>query len=143
MDGVACAPCFTGNTAPSEVIHAAHAAATTVATGHRLIFLRRFSHHRFGGDHRAGDRCRVLQGSAGDLGRVQDAHGDHVAVLTGRGVVAVAAGALLDLVQHHRVLFAAVGDDLAQRGFHGAQRDGDAVVLGFVGAFQASSRGAA
>src|SRR5207342_922206 len=54
----------------------------------------------------------------------------------GGRVVAVAAGALLDVVQHHRRLFAAVGDDLAQRGFHRAQRDDDAVVLVFVDAAQ-------
>ncbi len=67
------------------------------ATG-GLLFLRSFSDHRFGGDHQARDRGGVLQCSTRDLGRVQDAHGDHVAVFTGRGVVAVAAGALLGLL---------------------------------------------
>src|SRR5690606_28762363 len=64
----------------------------------------------------------------------------HVAELAGRGVVAEAAGAFLDLVQDHRRLFAGVGDDLAQRRFHRAQGDLDAVVLVFVDALQASQR---
>jgi hypothetical protein len=44
-------------------------------------------------------------------------------------------------VQHHRRLFAGIGDDLAQRGFHRAQGDLDAVVLVFVGALQVLDRG--
>src|SRR3546814_18287686 len=84
----------------------------------------------------AGDRGRVLQRRTGDLGRVQDAELDHVAVFAGRGVVAVVALAVLDRVEDHARLLAAVGDDLAQRGFHRAQGDDDAVVLVFVGALE-------
>ena len=43
----------------------------------------RFGHRGFGGDHQAGDRGRILQCSTADVGRAQDAHGDHVAVLAG------------------------------------------------------------
>ena len=49
----------------------------------------------------AGDRRRVLQRDARDLGRVEDAHLDHVAVLAGRGVEAVVALAFDDLVDDH------------------------------------------
>src|SRR5207342_1168286 len=87
--------------ASGSEIHAAHAAhaAAAMAAAHRLFLLRQLRHHRFGGDHEAGDGSRVLQRGAGDLGRVQDAHGNHVAVLAAGGVVAVAAGTLLDVVQ--------------------------------------------
>src|SRR3546814_736681 len=61
---------------------------------------------------------------------------DHVAVFAVGGVVAVVALAVLDLVEHDRRLFAAVGDDLAQRRFHRAQGDDDAVVLVFVDALE-------
>ncbi|WP_168219551.1 hypothetical protein, partial [Pseudomonas aeruginosa] len=44
-------------------------------------------------------------------------------------------------VQHHRGLFTGIGDDLAQRGFHGAQGDLDAVVLVLVGTLEARDRG--
>src|SRR5690606_21630416 len=54
----------------------------------------------------------------------------------GRGVVAVVALAVLDRVEDHARLLAAVGDDLAQRRFHRAQGDDDAVVLVFVGALE-------
>src|SRR5690606_34053711 len=71
-----------------------------------------------------------------DLGRVQDAQRDHVAVLAVGGVVTVVAGAFADLVHHDARLVTGVGDDLAQRRFHGTQGDRDAVVLVFVGALQ-------
>src|SRR5581483_11630594 len=56
-----------------RLVHIAHAAA--VAAWHRsaLLLFRDFRNQRFGGQHQAGDRSRVLQGSARDLGRVDDA----------------------------------------------------------------------
>ncbi len=70
-----------------------------------------------------------------------DAELDHVAELAVGGVVAERAGAFGDAVQHHARLVAGVGDDLAQRGFHRAQGDRDAVVLVLVGALQLGDRG--
>src|SRR5690606_16527394 len=69
----------------------------------------------------------------GDLGRVQDAELDHVAEFAVGGVVAEVTRTVLDLVEDHGGLFAGVGDDLAQRRFHRAQGDLDAVVLVLVG----------
>src|SRR6185312_16149675 len=118
---------------PSEVhaAHATHAAHTTAGTAAVVVLflLGRFADHRFRGDHEAGDRCRVLQRRTRDLGRIEDAHLDHVAILAGGGVVAVVALALGDLVQHHRRLFAGVGDDFAQWRFHRTLGDHDAVFL--------------
>ena len=55
--------------------------------GARLL-LRHFGDHRLGGDEEAGDRGRVLQRGAHDLGRIDDAGLDHVDVLFGLGVEA-------------------------------------------------------
>src|SRR5207342_1624072 len=115
-----------------------HAAA---ARHRRLFLLRQLGDHRFGRDHQAGDRRGVLQRGAGDLGRIQDAGFDHVDVLAGRGVVAVGALAFHHLVENDRRLVTGVGHDLAQRRFHGAQGDLDAVALVFVGTLEASDRG--
>src|SRR6185312_16414085 len=122
--------------------HATHAAAhATGATMVVLFLLRRFADHGFGGDHEAGDRGGVLQRRTGDLGRIEDAHLNHVAVFAGGGVVAIVALAFGDLVQHHRRLFAGVGDDFAQRGFHRTLGDHDAVFLVLVVALQLADRG--
>ena len=50
-----------------------------------------------GGEEERGDGGRVLQRRAGDLGRVDDAGGDHVDVVTGRGVEALARGQVAHL----------------------------------------------
>src|SRR5450631_652958 len=74
-------------------IHTAHAAHTTAATtvAMRFFLLRRFGDHRFRRDHETGDRGRILQRCARDLGRIQDTELDHVAVLARLRVVAVIA----------------------------------------------------
>ncbi len=78
---------------------------------------------------------------AGDLGRVQDAELDHVAELAVGGVVAEAARTFLDLrLRMTDGSSPALVDDLAQRGFHRAQGDLDAVVLVFVDALEAGDR---
>ncbi|CQN42792.1 Uncharacterised protein [Salmonella enterica subsp. enterica serovar Typhimurium str. DT104] len=82
----------------------------------------------------------MLQGRAGHLGRVQDAHGDHVAELAGGGVVAVAAFAGLDVGHDHARFFTGVGHDGAQRGFQRTAGDGDAQVLVFVDALPGQIR---
>ena len=60
--------------------------------------------------------------------------------LAGLRVVAVIALARGNLVQHDARLFAGVGDDLAQRRFHRALGDQDAVVLVFVVALELLDR---
>ena len=54
------------------------------------LLLRRLGDHRLGGDQQAGDRSRVLQGGAHDLGRVDDAGLEQVAIFAGLGVEAEA-----------------------------------------------------
>src|SRR5690606_797159 len=106
-----------------------------------FVLLRRFGDHRFRGDHQAGDRGRVLQRGAGDLGWIQDAEFDHVAVFAGGRVVTVVALAFGDLVEDHARLFTGIGDDLAQRRFHRATGDLDTVVLVFVVALELGQAG--
>src|SRR5690606_10181587 len=57
--------------------HAAHVRHTAAHRHRRLVF-RQFADRRFGGDQKAGDRSRVLQGGADDLGRVDHAGSDEV-----------------------------------------------------------------
>ena len=101
-----------------------------------VIFFRRFRDHDFRREQQTGDRRRVLQREARDLGRIQDAGVDHVAVLARAGVVAVRALATLDLVQHHGRVFASVLDDLTQRLFDRARQDANADRLVFVRTFE-------
>src|SRR5690606_10961285 len=66
------------------------------------------------------------------FGRVKDTHFDHIAVLTSGGVVTEGAGTGFHFIHHHRAFRAGVSSDLTDRGFHGAQRQGDTDVLIFV-----------
>jgi hypothetical protein len=63
----------------------------------------------------AGDGRGVLQRRAGDLRRVDDARGDHVDVLTGRGVEAPAGFLVANLLDHDAALEAGVDRDLLER----------------------------
>ena len=56
------------------------------ATGGGLLGL--VGHNGLGGEEQRGDGGGVLQGRAGDLGRVDDARGEQVDVLAGGGVEA-------------------------------------------------------
>src|SRR5436305_1276024 len=67
-------------------VHAAHAAHAATHGGHGGLVFRQLAHRRFGGDEQAGDRGRILERSADDLGRVDHAGGDQVLVHVGRGV---------------------------------------------------------
>ena len=68
------------------VAHSAHAAARHRRM--RRVLLRQLGNHGLGGDQEAGDRGRVLQRAADDLGRVDNALRDEVAVLPGLSVEA-------------------------------------------------------
>src|SRR3990167_3240668 len=110
--------------------HSTHTAHATHSTAGRRLILRQFGHHGLSGDHEGGDGRRVLQRDTRHLGRIEDAHLDHVAVLTGCGVVAVVGVlALHDLVIYHGALDTGVLHDLAQRLLHGTHGDLDADVL--------------
>lgn len=100
------------------LVHPAHAAALGcgchggVGLGVGLVGDQRFGRQDAGGDGRG-----VLQSGARDLGRVDDAGRDHVAVRLGVGVVAIAdlaAGA--DLVVDDGAVDAGILGDLADRG---------------------------
>src|SRR6188768_4521600 len=101
-----------------------------------LVVLRRFRDHDFRREQQARDRRRVLQRETRDLGRVEDALFQHVAVLARAGVVAVGALARLDGVQDNRGIFTGVFDDLTQRLFDRARQDADADRLVFVRTFE-------
>ena len=70
----------------------------TAAAAGRLLVLRLLGDQRLGGEHEARDRRGVLQGRADDLDGVDDASGDEVFVLAGRGVETEVAGSFLDLL---------------------------------------------
>src|SRR6478672_5481262 len=99
------------------VVHAAHTthtAATGRHTGATLVFLRYFGHHGFGGDQESRNRGCILDRHANDLGRVDDALGDQVAVFAGLRVEAVGILVLFeDLADDDRAIFACVDRDLA------------------------------
>src|SRR5687768_2842714 len=113
-----------------HVAHAAHArhAAVRMAAAALLLF-HQLGHHRIGGEHQTGYGGSVLQRGARDLGRVDDALRDQIAVLLGLRVEAVVALALEHLVQHHRRLGPGVVHDDAQRLLERLHHDLDAGVL--------------
>src|SRR5687768_6823745 len=96
-----------------EIHSAAHAAVAMAAS--RFLLLRDVGHDAFGREQERGDGRGVLEGEARDLGRVDDPRLDHVLVLVGRGIVAVAAILLLHLGDDHRAVLAGVRGDLAKR----------------------------
>src|SRR5713101_6373725 len=85
--------------------------------------------HGVSREHEAGDRCRVLQRGASDLGRVDHAHLDQVAELLGLRVEAEVTLVLEHLVEHHRGLRTGVVDDDAQRLFERFHHDLNAGLL--------------
>src|SRR6266705_2643921 len=111
---------------PWHATHAAHAAAARAGA---LFLLDQLGHRSVAREQEAGDGSRVLQSRACDLGRIDDAHLDEIAIGLSLGIEAEVAVAFGDLVQHHRGLFARVGDDLAQGLFQGTAHDLDAGLL--------------
>src|SRR5215469_1798313 len=81
----------------------------------RLLLLRLLRDHCLSGEEQAGDGRRVLQGGTRDLRRVDDPGLEHVGVVTGRGVKALASGQGLDLLDHYAALEARVDSDLLER----------------------------
>src|SRR3954466_5109775 len=101
-----------------------------------LFVLRRFRDHDFRREQQTRDRRRVLQRETRDLGRIEDALFQHVAVLAGARVGAIGALARLDGVQDNRGIFTGILDDLTQRLFDRARQDANADRLVFVRTFE-------
>src|SRR5690606_30046908 len=90
-----------------------------------LGVLGRLVHHEgLGGEQHGGDRRGVGQRRAGHLDRVEDALGQQVTVLAGRGVVALTG--LADLGADDLTGLAAVASDPLQRGVGTLADDPDA-----------------
>ena len=101
-----------------------------------------FGDHRLGGDEEAGDRGRVLQRRAHDLGRIDDAGLDHVDIFLGLGVEAPVRGLVLaDLADHDRAFGPRVLGDLTDRRLERLQHDADAGLLIGVLALELGDRG--
>src|ERR1017187_5290936 len=103
--------------------HAAHSAAAR-HTAALALLLRNLGDHRLGGDQQASDRRRALDRRTHDLGRVDDALADEIAVLASLRVEAPVVLVLLqDLADNDRTVFAGIGGDLHPlEGFGGAQK---------------------
>src|SRR5580692_3259914 len=111
------------------LVHAAHAACaggSTAASRCSLFFLD-FSDEGFGREHEARDRGCVLKGKAGDLGWVDDAHLNHVAILASVRVEAVVLVLrVADLADYDSAFETGVERNLAGRLFEGALHDAEA-----------------
>src|SRR5690606_33960905 len=84
----------------------------------------------FGGDQQAGNRGRVLQRGADDLGRVDHTGLDQVLVSVGLGVEALRlVGFAQQVAGNHRTVMTGVLGDLANRGLDGLAHDVDAAGL--------------
>src|SRR5216684_2226057 len=114
-----------------NLVHAAHAACAGGSGGGCLGVFFDVGDEGFGGEHQARDGRCVLQREAGDLGWVDDAHLDHVAVLAGLGVEAeVFFLGVADLADHNGAFVAGVESDLSGRLFESTPHD--ACANGFV-----------
>src|SRR5680860_98573 len=108
--------------AESEV-HTAHTAHAAVATRHCRSLLRLVGDDYLGGEEQRSDGCRVLQSRARHLGRVEDALGDHVDVLTGGSVKAEAGLEIAHLLRDNSTFEAGVDRDLLERRHDGQAND--------------------
>ena len=100
-----------------SVVHAA-------ARGHgrRFLFFRQLRHHGVSGQDQTGNRGSVLQCQTRDLGRVQDARFQHVAVGAVGRVVTEGALAVFHFREDDSGVFTGIGDDLTQRFFDELQQ---------------------
>ena len=107
-----------------ESIHTAHTAAHAAASGSSRSFLRDAHNECFGGENGSCNGCGVLESGTCNLGRVNDALFDHVAVgfVVGVKAVALLAGGH-DLVYDDGAFEAGVFRDLANRSFQSLYDD--------------------
>ena len=98
------------------------------------FFVRKLCDHRFSGDEKAGDGGRTLKGCANHLCRIDDALGQHIAILAGLRVKAERIGVFLeDLADNDRSIFTGIEHDLARRPGQRLAHDFDAGLLIVVG----------
>ena len=102
-----------------------HHAAHGLRVHGRGCGLRLLGHDCLGGEEERGDGGGVLECGTGDLGRVVDAGGHHVHVLTGSGVEALAGRQVSHLVGDNARLQASVEGDLLERSGDGFADDLD------------------
>ena len=95
-----------------------------------LVLFRHFGDHGLGGDQQTGNRRRTLDRRAHDLGRVDNAFGDEIAVFAGLRVEAVGILILVhDLADHDRTVRTGIDRDLTRRRLDRLAHDVDAVLL--------------
>ena len=105
------------------------------------LLLRQLGDHGFRRDQETGDRSGILQRAAHDLGRVDHAFGDEVAVLECLGIVAKAVLAVLkDLTDDDRAVLAGILEDLPRRRLQSLAHDLNADLLVVVVRLQALER---
>src|SRR6185369_5076 len=98
--------------------HAAHAAHTTRHCGTTLFIVGNLRNHRFSRQHQAGDRSSVLERSASDLGRIDDAGFHQVLERLSRRIEADALVLLrTNTLDYYRAFLTGVLHDLTQRLF--------------------------
>src|SRR5712692_5336068 len=116
-----------GMPVPQVLVHAAHATCAGGSGGGCLGIFLDLGDEGFGGEHEARDGRSVLQREPRDLGRVDDAHLDHVAVLAGLGIEAeVFVLGFANPADHNGAFMAGVEGELAGRLFEGTLHDADA-----------------
>jgi len=104
--------------------HAAHSSHATAAAAHGgRLRLGEIGDGALGGEQQGRDGGRVLQGGAGDLGRVDDAGLDHVDPLHLGGVETDVLLLVLGAVGDDGAVDSRVLGDLADRLLEGALRD--------------------
>ena len=92
--------------------------ATRGVTGRCRVLLGLVGDDGLGGEEKARDRRCVEQSGTSHLHRVVDTSGEHVDVLTGRGVEAVSGGQVAHAVGDNTGLEARVERDLLERSIH-------------------------
>src|SRR5260370_1118626 len=115
-------------TCRGRLVHVLAAAALAFL----LVVLGQLGHQRVAGEEQGRDAGSVLQSAADDLGRVDDAFLDHVAVTVQTGVVAVGGGLVLQhLVGDDLAVLTGVARDLRERRTAGPNDDAVADLLVF------------
>ncbi len=89
-----------------------------------------------GGEEHACDRGCILEGYAGNLGRVDDTCGEEVLVYIGAGIVAVVTFAFAYFLNNHCAFNTGVGGNLAEGFFDSAFYDSDTGLLVVVSALE-------
>ena len=97
-------------------------------------------HGRFRREHESGDRCRVLQRVPRDLGGIDDARFDQVAIPVGLRVVAAVAFRVAHPLGNDRAFLTRVLGDPAQRGLQRTTHDIHAGLLVIVVALEILER---